>query len=497
MLLAQRYSNHWFATRTNFDIGDRLKVHSTGIDVPELLGTNQSSEELYNYTARGLLQQVSSTYGALIRSARFDAEGLPSDVVYGDAASTKATFKYDDRRRLQDYLLDRAASPIWQTQTPTYKLPPSSTTELEISNLKFTYDAMNNPKTILGLTSSAPWPRGAKPVTRQIEYDDLYRIKQLKYSFTQSLTQVSPFAHELQAGDVAPVPLQHAKTRVLAQGFHYDCKGNLTETTDNLKLAYDRSLGVMTYGEARSKPNQLLSAADGGIQIKHDEAGNLVDLRVERRGVCPTGKQQSACAERFVFDWDEIGRLSRARRWDYNGNTIPSGQRQSPKVPTRTPTWDVSYAYSLGQRVIKSIMAKNGALRHTLEIFDTLRLNQAKYDVTAREYERTPRTETAYLGGVGRLVYGPTLPSPSGNPLHMYLELSDHLGSTATVIDAETGEIVEAATYQAQGALETTIGPNARMRFARTTNSPVRKRILSLASYTSVRAIITRGWHAG
>lgn len=76
-----------------------------------------------------------------------------------------------------------------------------------------------------------------------------------------------------------------------------------------------------------------------------------------------------------------------------------------------------------------------------------------------REYEQTTQTETAHLAGFGRLVFDPTLPSPNGNPQHLFLELADHLGSTTSVLDAATGEVVEATTYQAQGALESDYRP--------------------------------------
>ena len=80
------------------------------------------------------------------------------------------------------------------------------------------------------------------------------------------------------------------------------------------------------------------------------------------------------------------------------------------------------------------------------------------------DYERTALTETAYLYAhgerLGRLYYGrndvPTL--TSGN-LHLLLELQDHLGSSALVVDFATSELVEASTYQAYGAAESDYRP--------------------------------------
>ena len=48
------------------------------------------------------------------------------------------------------------------------------------------------------------------------------------------------------------------------------------------------------------------------------------------------------------------GRLSRARRWDYAGSTIPASEPVYPNVPASTPAWDLHFAYSQGHRVLKS-----------------------------------------------------------------------------------------------------------------------------------------------
>jgi RHS repeat-associated protein len=51
------------------------------------------------------------------------------------------------------------------------------------------------------------------------------------------------------------------------------------------------------------------------------------------------------------------------------------------------------------------------------------------------------------------------LPSLTSGAEHVFLEMMDHLGSTAIVIDRDTGELVEAGTYQPYGATETDYRP--------------------------------------
>ena len=375
--LSERYSDHWFSVRANYDFHDRLTQRSTGVDVSQLLGGDQSSKVSYEYSDRGLPRAISSSYSPLIRSAGFDAEGLPLNVIFGDVASTQGTSTYDDRGRLSTYLINRVAPVVWQMATPTYTLPSRDTTQLDISKLQFAYDDVGNPTEIQNLASAAQWPSGATPVIRFIEYDDLYRVNLTTYSYPGSNDQVPPFAHELKAGSTAPVPLRQPAARIGSQEFHYDWKGNV-QTADDSNLLYDRSIGDAAYGEAQGKPNQLLSAGNGGIEVEYDEAGNMVDFRLERSGTCPSGTRENVCAQRFVFDWDEVGRLARGRRWDYVGNSIPADEPKYPNVPSRSATWDVTYAYSQGGRVLKSVQAEDGVLRHQLEVFDSLRLNMAR-----------------------------------------------------------------------------------------------------------------------
>jgi RHS repeat-associated protein len=69
-------------------------------------------------------------------------------------------------------------------------------------------------------------------------------------------------------------------------------------------------------------------------------------------------------------------------------------------------------------------------------------------------------TESVYLGDVAHVVYQtedtPTL--TNGN-LHVFVKATDDLGSTSVVLDRDTGELVEARTYQGFGAVESDYRP--------------------------------------
>jgi RHS repeat-associated protein len=450
-ILQNRYTPHTYETRIDYDLADRMTTRSTGVDVPELLVAGASAES-YAYTARGLLRQIASTYGVLLKDPRFDADGLVREYAYGDAATTKVTFGYDPRRRLASYTVGRSAPAVWSAATPTYPVPGADTKQLQLMDLTYKYDDAGNLLQVADASPPSAWPAGIKPVQRDVAYDDLYRVARIDYA-TGLDSQVSPYAEEEGRSDRRAVPVRGSR-RVRFQSFAYDWKGNTTSTEDDRTLRYDRSVGTVINGEPEGKPNQLKSAGPG-IRAQYDASGNLADLAVERTG-CP-GTPVSPCTHRFVYEWDEINELSRAARWDYPGGPIPASEPVYPLIPTAAPAWDLHYTYSLGDRAVKTAKNPLGDERHTLSIFDTLRVNDAKF--RGGDYEQKPEITAAYLGGIARVVYDTGLPSPSADPKHVFLAIGDDLGSTSAVIDLKSGELTERTQFQGYGAVESDFRP--------------------------------------
>jgi YD repeat-containing protein len=346
---AVSYAPHWFTSRLDYDLGDRLTRRTTGADVPDLL-MGGSSEERYSYSARGQISGIDSSYGAIVKSAVYNPDGAPTRIVYGDMRGTVATFGYDDFHRLALYQL----------------IAPQGSFPLQIGHFDYrisSYDDVGNPLAIED--QRIPWqplpPDAAPQEKRVMEYDDLYRVTRIDTSYKTHdgiAPWRSPFEAEQMSGDRHPVPLRTLPTRVSQQTFEYDDLGNIVGSSDDLSAPFDRSLGSgLGYGTPASGPNpangpnQLRSAS--GLSAQYDEAGNLTELKVARGGTCPAGAV-SQCAQWFVYDWDEVGQLARARRWDFEGNTIPA-QPEGAAVPTGSPSWDLAYAYSQGARVRKSV----------------------------------------------------------------------------------------------------------------------------------------------
>jgi RHS repeat-associated protein len=454
------YAQHWYSSRRDYDTGDRLTRRTTGVDIPELL-MNGASEERYTYSPRGLPFSINSSYGRIIDRAFYAPDGAPDSIVYGDFFRTIAAFKYDARRRLTRYDLtnSRPRSTLFGPRYLTYFDYHFSSYD-EVGNPQVIEDKSNG---VIDAISLAQIPPDAAPVLkRNMAYDDLYRLIQVDNAYNVSggiAPWRSPFEREISTNDHQPVPLRSLSTRVTQQTFDYDGLGNITASEDDLKARYDRSLGSsLGYGSMQDGPNQLRSGE--GLQVRYDKAGNLAELKIERPGNCPTGAS-SQCAQWFAYDWDEVGQLARSRRWDFNGNTLPP-QASSNDLPAARPTWDLSYAYSLGARVRKSSIDTNDLMHHTLEVFDTLRIQQAPFNSADGDYQVKRDNVHAYLGGMAHVFWDTEGQFPhqtSNSAITMHLGIGDHLGSSAVSINHAKSELVERTTYQPYGTVESDYRP--------------------------------------
>jgi RHS repeat-associated protein len=248
------------------------------------------------------------------------------------------------------------------------------------------------------------------------------------------------------------MPLVSLPNRIREQTFGYDRNGNITDSSDDTGTLFDRSQGpALLYGTPTAGPNQLVAgyAFDG----TYDLSGNLTGLRVVRGGECPNGAA-SHCGQWFTYDWDEVGQLVRARRWDFDDVWLT-------EPPASAPAWTLDYAYTAGARVRKSAKEGEGPVRHTLEIFDTLRLDHASFDEPLENYKARRDNMHVYVGGTGHVFNDADarLPHPTASLLTMHLQVGDHLGSTSMAIDYHSSEVVERTTYQPYGALESDYRP--------------------------------------
>jgi RHS repeat-associated protein len=507
--LASRYAPTRSTKLFEYDVRDRATSETTGADVTQLLpaGTMGSRTDV-TYSTRGTPARITSTHVAapLIAGETFDADGFTRSIAYGDLAGTTATMTPDAvLRTVGTVAIARTAPAAWAKAAKPYSAPGASVTaQTALENLTVFYDLVGNPRLERDDRNAAEWPDGAKPVTKTLTYDDLYRLTKSTSTYaTTAMTdsQVSPFAAELASSD-GRVLIPHAqKNRQLTESFTYDALGNTTSWTDDANAFFDRSLGTITNGGSGLGPAQLVhSAGTNGesLDASYDMAGNLTLLTVAQD--CPGGIGD-ACQHRFEYQWDEVGSLSRAKRWDMPSIGVasdpppdcsgiicrpqasalraqskavnivnppppppPAPPRINPRdIPSGEPQADLTFAYdATGGRVLKSSHTGGTVDGTTVTIFPSLRLEHA--DWKNGDYERTATNEAVYLtlGGAsyGRLVYSTSDPvlQQSGTT-HVFLEIGDPLGSTSIVVDHSTGELVERATYSSYGAADSDYRP--------------------------------------
>ena len=440
----------WFRSTTVRDEAGRPVRATTGAKVLELLGASGKSEIAFSYGDHGGLVSVGGSYGDLITAAERNALGQATRVQLGDAAATTVTMGYDLANRLSSYRVVRAPAAIWNGAAgyspPAAGDPP--TTQRVLEDLSFSYQPADLLAMVNDLRDATAWPDGAKPASRGYEYDALRRVTKATSAYSGGDDAA------VLATATGAVPRSPAVSRVRWQSFAHDWQDNTTVTGDDAGAFLERSLGEIENGVASAGPNRLISAANGKVVAGYDAAGNLANL-VTVRATCADA--EGRCTHRFDYDWDEVGRLARARRWDYTA--IPAGEPLYPALPASAPVADLRYQYdAAGQRVLKSAVHPDG-MRHSVQVFSTLRLEGAAFDDATGQYERSAATEVVLLPGMGRVVYRPGLPSLDGSNQHVLFEVTDPLGSVGTVIDKATGELVQRTTFQPYGGADSDYRP--------------------------------------
>jgi RHS repeat-associated protein len=426
----------WYNRRASYDGADRPTHETTG-------ATGGPSQVDTTYTARGKVKHVDSSYGLLVDHVRRDADGLVTEIQYGDAASTTTAFTYDDLRRLRNLTTYRASLDGW--------VHGPGTQQMLLQDEQFTYDRVGNPLEIRDWRDPAEWPVGAKPVTRKMQYDSLYRLSRMDYQYSAGDDAwVDPYGAEAQdpsRSQPSPRADFAGGKRVQWQSFRYDWLGNTELTDDDAQAFYDRSLGeVKNVGYKLQGADIDAGDRQGELGTVYDAAGNLVQLDVDRHGDMvggahwpPSVHGQERLVQRYAYEWDEVGRLVRARRWDMqNPTTIPPDDADVDA--------ELSFTYDASDQRVR----KTSGAQHTLYVFASLELRGAQYE--AGDYSRT---EVPYLFANGvrlaRVVHG--------DSTGVYLELGDHLGSTSVVLDHATGELVQRDTAYAYGAAESSYRP--------------------------------------
>jgi RHS repeat-associated protein len=489
--LGSRYAPRWYVTTATVDAMDRISTRTTGASVSALFGSDGASQVAYTYSKRGALIGVGGSYGTLAGGSNaasamlYDADGKPAIVTLGDAAGTERAYVYDQRRRLGSLTTMRLTAPTLWTNPPAgsgYTPPPpgaAPTQQLVLEDYQYHYDEVDNITQIEDFRPDADWPATAKPMTRGFQYDDLYRLIGTTYSRANGGTTdtwKSAYDAEETSGSRQPQPSPHVAftTGPTAQAYAYDYLGNFSQTTDDQAAFWDRSLGDVTTGTPTSGPHQIRSASNrslaasstrkGDLSASYDAAGNLQRLIVRRDGACVPST--ASCWQRFDYDWDEVGELVRARRWDLSVAERSTFASTAVDPPTRTPDADLRYGYDAnGVRVLKTAVDAASVQRHTLYIFPTLEIRSTSYSETDYVVDATTTQVRLPAGPATARVLQLSTPDVTTNSLHVFLEFADQVGSTSVVVDQGTGELVESITRFSYGATEADYRPDRFLNY--------------------------------
>lgn len=461
-----RYRGRWYSTDTGYDAADRVVLQSTGAKSPELLVAGSSNLQVA-YSGRGTVKRIFGSYGDLVTSAKRSADGLLEEVVYGDAAGTTAAQSYNARRWLATSKVTRLSQTLWSTPPANYLPAPSLATpssfQTKLRDESFSYDVVGNPTSIVDGRTASEWPAGAKPVTRNVGYDDLNRVTQVDYVYAGGAdTFVSPFAAE-RSGLSDPRQSSNFPThllpaqRVVQQTYKYDWLGSLTSADDDQHAMWDRGVGPVSNYASTSMPYRWKAAGDLALSswagsgtaeaLAYDEAGNLLDVQTTKVGTCTSGG--ASCTVRFTYAYDEVGRLNK-------GTRIEGGVTKA----------DLRFTYDhASARVVKGDYS-GGTPYFTVYLFGSLELRRTTYNSSTGDYAQNASTETPFLSvgdeGVGRVVYQASAfgePRIAASSLHVLLNIGDQLGSASIVVDKATAELAERRTYLAYGATESDYRP--------------------------------------
>jgi len=103
----------------------------------------------------------------------------------------------------------------------------------------------------------------------------------------------------------------------------------------------------------------------------------------------------SLCGQRYAYDWDEVGQLKKARRWD----VADPGSASDP-LPEGAVAVELHYAYDGGgQRVLKTAVDAAGAQVHTVYALGSIELRRAPFQ--DGDYLDDHSTEVGYLSAHG------------------------------------------------------------------------------------------------
>ncbi|MGE0792116.1 MAG: RHS repeat-associated core domain-containing protein [Sandaracinaceae bacterium] len=413
---------------------------------------------------------------------------------------TVSTTTYDNRRR-----------PIRMTTTRTPDggaMAPDLGAVSVVFDQELEWDAASNLKRLIDLRDPAEWPDGHRPQTVMVTHDDLYRVIEADMEYRQSsgawttedgftdwrddyqsTRPVDPMRPD-PAARVPAAPGDDARVRTLR--WEYDFLANQTVSDDDNESFYERSIGRIVNGadlgvgyrpsalylatNLRDNTSDPLDEGGGGwLEVYYDTSGNVRELAVH--GQCLDMDVSTECYDDTTLDLDDRRDHLRSHcrctseedyqyRWD-ELNRLVDAIRHHRDGGTGNPWYwhhQLRYRYDANNR--RLIKWSQDAVPATGEPADLIALTPYPGDFERRGLVRgsgtydassVVNTETQYLVAGARVVWQHPVTSPSTFEAgeRITFPISDLIHTSAAVIDARTGALLEASTYYPDGSRET------------------------------------------
>jgi RHS repeat-associated protein len=491
-----------YVTVPEYDHADRPEYLTYPRDPDYGSGTAPVIKGRMYYDGRSLPRRVdlivdATTY-PLLTPISYSRDRLVTNIQYDHQkpgmADSSLVFTYDARRRVLRESLARTGD----SSAPVGDLN-------RVGGFVFfrqhIWDAANNLRELRDDVSPTEFPAGYRPSRTRLEYDGLYRVARAQVDYRQTAGGAWTTDTALDWRDAhnyhrpadpmreEPAPMMPVmpSNRVAQLNYDYDWLANMTSFTDNASSFYERSIGTITNGDtvAGRRPSAMYISSHlpigapsyspgtdrgGYVELDYGVSGNAVAMTVHARcfdrsstSTCHDGGNsdlatrrtdlRAACLcvaeQHYQYRYDEVNRISEARRFDRGGTgvwTLAVRQR---------------YRYDAGnQRIIKQTLDDDFDARNHLYIYpgDFDRSGMIR-NGAGTEYlaDMTLGSETQYLVAGARVVWKNAAPSPTAlsNSVRVLHSIGDIIGTTAAVIDAYSGELVEMRSYYPNGAQET------------------------------------------
>jgi RHS repeat-associated protein len=409
-------------------------------DFPE-----EGSRVYYAYSERGLIDSVFLDRPTwletrpVISKVFYDETGKQTKIEYGDGARTTLEYTYDLRQRLIRLLAHQ------ENYVPESSVPEDRT----LMDYGYRFDAAGNISAIIDHRDSylvRNW--SPVPVNYYYDYDSLNR-----------LTRAKPVYHEPQPD------------RVGDQRWTFDKLGSMKTWTDPAHKFYGWSLnhihnglqlveeeGLTEFDGRAPAPHALYKAYDvdpetgkGSFLVAHYDSGGYMTSLEVYRGCGECSDADYSCelpcetAELTQFFWDEVGRLQEAKK-------LPGTCSETECTFAENPTAHYQHTYdSSNMRTVKRDVLEEGYDLYLSRSFEIRWATLSAGD----EFGGGESTKYVSLFGnrIARIAEESTWLQNGDS--YFFFNLSNHLGSTSTIVDNESGEIIESRADLPYGATDT------------------------------------------